>query len=129
MSEIKIFLEGKDKLIAQLQRLTDAQYIPALSAALFQEGEALIAEAKLITPVDTGALRASGHVLAPEVRGKTVTVQCGFGGPAAGYAVYVHEDLTKNHPVGQAKFLEEPAKRRASGMNERVAQRIAQSVR
>jgi len=31
-------------------------------------------------------------------------------GYTAAYAVYVHEDLTANHPVGQAKFLEEPAR-------------------
>ncbi len=26
------------------------------------------------------------------------------------YAVYVHENLEANHPVGQAKFLEQPAR-------------------
>ena len=31
-------------------------------------------------------------------------------GYTAAYAVYVHEDLTAVHPVGQAKFLEEPAR-------------------
>jgi len=30
----------------------------------------------------------------------------------APYAIYVHEDLTKRHPVGQAKFLEEAVRRK-----------------
>jgi hypothetical protein len=29
-------------------------------------------------------------------------------GYTAAYAIYVHENLTAHHPVGQAKFLEEP---------------------
>lgn len=29
------------------------------------------------------------------------------------YAIYVHEDLTAFHPVGQAKYLEQPARRLA----------------
>lgn len=31
-------------------------------------------------------------------------------GYTADYAIFVHEDLEAYHPVGQAKFLEEPAK-------------------
>lgn len=30
------------------------------------------------------------------------------GQPASAYMVAVHEDLTANHPVGKAKFLEDP---------------------
>ena len=75
-------------------------------------------DAKLQTPVDTGNLRASGHVTEPEiVNDSWLTVTLGFGGPAGsgsgqnqdvGYAVYVHEDLSKHHPIGHAKFLELP---------------------
>lgn len=28
------------------------------------------------------------------------------------YAIYVHEDLSAQHPIGQAKFLEQPARDR-----------------
>jgi hypothetical protein len=31
-------------------------------------------------------------------------------GYAAPYAVYVHENLEARHPIGQAKFLEQPAR-------------------
>jgi uncharacterized membrane protein YdfJ with MMPL/SSD domain len=40
-----------------------------------------------------------------------VTVAVGF---STGYAIYVHENLTAHHPVGQAKFLEEPARTMAA---------------
>lgn len=30
------------------------------------------------------------------------------------YAVYVHENLTARHPVGQAKYLEQPARQLSS---------------
>lgn len=36
-----------------------------------------------------------------------VTVQVGF---TQRYAILVHEDLEANHPVGQAKYLEQPAR-------------------
>jgi len=41
-------------------------------------------------------------------------------GYTQGYALFVHENLTAHHPVGQAKFLEEPA-RQTSGAIAREA--------
>src|SRR5262245_6375911 len=41
------------------------------------------------------------------------------------YAIYVHEDLTMNHPHGgQAKFLEEPAKKLVNDMTEIVREQV-----
>lgn len=63
-------------------------------------------------PVDTGTLRSTGHVDKPEISAEGIKVTVGYGGPAAPYALYVHERLeTKlgneiHHPVGGAKFLE-----------------------
>lgn len=36
-----------------------------------------------------------------------VDVTVSFSAP---YALFVHEDLTARHPIGQAKFLEQPAR-------------------
>lgn len=79
-----------------------------LATQLYQSAEEVMAKAKELTPVDTGALRASGHVQPPVEDARGVSVELGFGGPAAPYAVYVHENLDARHTVGQAKFLEEP---------------------
>ena len=47
-------------------------------------------------------------------KGKNVSVKVGY---QAEYAVYVHEDLTANHPNGgQAKFLEQPAREMRSAL-------------
>lgn len=90
----------------------------------YREAEELIAESKPEVPVDTGALRNSGYVEQPQVSGNKITVRCGYGGPAAGYALYVHENLEANHPVGKAKYLEDPFNRRLPGLSGRMAARL-----
>lgn len=114
---------------------------PAVEGVLFEEAAELIAEAKRETPVDEGTLRSSGHVQLPEVENGTITVACGFGGPAGsgnqggtnseavGYAVYVHEDLNAHHNVGNAKFLENPLNRRKATMVGRMIQRLRARLR
>lgn len=98
--------------------------VKALESSMFLEQEAVIAAAKENTPVDTGVLRASGTVLAPKVSGTQVTVEAGFGGAAAGYAVPVHERLGVHHPVGQAKFLERAFLERAPKIPGNLAKRV-----
>lgn len=102
-----ITLENPAPLMAALQAL-GPQAQGAAAGVLRQEAELLMTQAKGLTPVDTGALRASGHVQPPEETATGVAVTLGFGGPVVEYAVYVHEDLAASHPVGQAKFLEQP---------------------
>jgi hypothetical protein len=41
-------------------------------------------------------------------------------GYTAEYAIYVHENLEANHPVGQAKFLEQPAREMARDISQVV---------
>lgn len=40
------------------------------------------------------------------------------------YAVYVHENLQAHHPVGQAKFLEQPARQLKSVLPKQVARML-----
>lgn len=42
------------------------------------------------------------------------------------YAVYVHENLQSYHPIGQAKFLEEPARRLAPLFGRNAAKALRQ---
>jgi hypothetical protein len=95
-----------------------------LGAALYAEAEIEMTEAKKRTPVDTGTLRNSGYVEKPVEKGNHVVVEMGFGGPAADYAIYVHEDLEAFHPVGQAKFLESVVIESRPHLAARVARRI-----
>lgn len=93
-------------------------------AALYQEAEREMTEAKQRTPVDTGTLRDSGHVQQPERDSDGVSVTMGFGGAAEEYAIIVHENLEALHPVGQAKFLESVLQESAPHLLERIANRI-----
>jgi len=90
---------------------------PTLLATLFQEANVILTASKQdYVPVDTGVLRASGFVEPPVETPNGGSVTLGFGGGAIDYAVIVHEDLTKQHPVGQAKYLEVPLRARIAGM-------------
>jgi hypothetical protein len=125
-------ITGDETLAAKLGQLV-GKAPQAAAAALFQEGERVMAASKLLVPVDTGALRASGHVQPPRVEGTLVRVELGYGGVAGatvggkyvGYAVYVHENLTAAHPVGKAKYLEEPMLAALPGMGQRIGKALA----
>lgn len=92
--------------------------------ALEFEAEIEMTEAKRRTPVDTGALRGSGHVKPARRVGRDIMVELAFGGPAVPYAAKVHEDLDAFHKVGQAKFLESVVVESAPYMAARVAKRM-----
>lgn len=144
--KVKVKIEGVDKLKRTLERL-GAKAPEKLAPLLYQEGETIMREAKELTPVDTGALRSTGHVQLPVLTEKGASVTLGFGGPAGatftnkatgrvvkrgeriGYAVWVHEDMTAFHPVGQAKFLEEPFKKHAKAMPSRLAAKLMKGFR
>ena len=113
-------IEGIPQLRAALERAKD-RAAPAMAAALLIEAEGAMRESRELVPVDTGALRGSGIVLAPEVTMTGVSVDFGYGGTAADYAVIQHERTDLRHTVGQAKFLEQPVLQRASGMGRRMA--------
>ena len=118
----------------------EARAIRALGRSLYEEAEVTMTHAKRNTPVLTGALRASGHVLPPTYSLHDVTVTLGFGGPAGsgnqggetnktdvGYAIIVHENLSARHVVGGAKYLER-AIVEAQGRLPRSLPRRAQTI-
>lgn len=115
------------KGVAQIQAV-----LASLGPRLLEEGgRALYAEAREIqktsmrrTPVETGALRASHETTRPVLERGEVSVTIQVGGPAAPYAVPVHERLDVHHPVGEAKFLERSVLDATAGMGERIASRI-----
>jgi hypothetical protein len=98
--------------------VTIEKIVQGAEAASYQAGERIMTIVKRDhVPVDTGALRSTGRVSFPKRDIDRVTVEMGFGGPAkagehgeVGYAVVVHEDLTATHTVGEAKYLEGPAR-------------------
>lgn len=120
---VKVQFTGVGEMERKLRNVLKG-FLPEVSKALFEEAQIEMAEAKRRTPVDTGDLRGSGFVSKPEYNGRTVSVGMNFGGPAAPYAIYVHEDLEAFHRVGQAKFLSSVMDESAPYMAQRVAARI-----
>lgn len=94
------------------------------AVALFQEAQVEAKEAKRLTPVDTGALRASIIVTEPQRQGRRIWVTIEAGGPSAPYGFYVHEDLEAFHRYGQAKFIEQPLNESRPYLPARIAARI-----
>ena len=116
---MKISFQSKElkEALAKLGRLQNGQ-LKAVSRALYGWAEEVMGDSKdNYVPIDTGALKSSGHVQKPKAEGGSVAVTLGYGGPAGtgkgqkvdvGYAFIVHEDLSARHEVGQAKYLEVP---------------------
>lgn len=95
--------EAVSVMTAQWERFVKAVNTEA-EKALAESGERVKRSAVLLAPVQTGALRASARVeTAKDDTGAEMAVS--FGGGAVTYAVRVHEDLTQDHPTGQAGFL------------------------
>ena len=114
------YWEGIDEFSEWL-RETPGVVVKDVEAGLYQEGELVMARSVRRTPVDTGNLRASAHVKRPETSGGKTTVTVAYG---TDYAIYVHEILTNEHPVGRAKFLESALKDAEKVIMPRLKKRI-----
>lgn len=120
---ITIEVKGTEKLRRALAELGERALFEA-GKALYAEAELIMTESKKQCPVDTGTLRSTGYVEEPEHSGDQATVQMGYGGPAAPYAVVQHERLDFKHKVGKAKYLEDPVKAAAPKLPRALAERL-----
>lgn len=94
-------LDALDAMPGQLEK--------KLKRVLFEEAAEVFEESQTRVPVQYGVLRASGQLGAPQIAGGVASVEMQYGGAAAPYAIYVHENLTAHHaPPTTAKFLEGP---------------------
>lgn len=100
-------VEGDKDWAARVMQLAGPEAMQRIGAGLYRGGQAIIADAVDLVPVDQGVLRDSAIVQEPVVSGDEVSVELGFGGAASDYAIEQHENLDFEHPNGgQAKFLE-----------------------
>lgn len=115
------FVTGVSAILRNL-KTRNAQLEAGVQRGLKKAGLALQRESQRVVPVDTGNLKASAFTRA-EGAGYDTTVHVGY---TAAYALHVHENVEmklKGQPRntqgrywdpqgrGQAKFLEEPARR------------------
>jgi len=112
---------GKVSINEQLS----AEMMNAVAGGLRIVGEVIMAQSKAECPVDTNALRSSGHV-EPVIRSrKELTVPLTYGGAAATYAERVHEDPMARHaPPTKSKFLSDPVMKNSRNVYKMVARMI-----
>lgn len=105
--------------------------------ALVAACEEILGESMAQVPVDTTTLMLSAFW---EVTGNSKTgwnANIGYGGngdpvnpktgkPASSYMLAVHEDLSVYHPIGKAKFLEDPVREYAKENFPRTVFKYAQ---
>lgn len=143
MADFEVTFTGSDRLAANLHKLA-ALAPAAIAQGLTEHAEDVMRVSKTeYVPVDLGTLRQSGTVLPPEITGETVTVTLGYGGPAAPYAVAVHENPRSGHTGGRSpsgrpykhwarvggwKYLETPFEQLAPRLVPRVEATIQRLV-
>lgn len=131
---IKVDVKGVKEIARNLGIVEDV-LVRELGKALFAEARGVIKEANIECPKDTLALSRSRFVTPPIRSKEEVKVICGFGTdsvinpktkrPTSEYAIYVHERLDVYHPVGKAKFLEDPVNRLRPKLESNIAARMA----
>lgn len=122
-------LEG-DKELTNALRQAHAKSPLAIAQAIWEEANIIFAKSQVLVPVDTGVLRGSGGVSAPQQNAQGYFVDVFYGGPAAPYALFVHEILGNYHnPPTQAKYLEQPFMESLSGLQNNISRRIVDIVR
>jgi hypothetical protein len=118
---------------------------------LYQFGEEVMTASKLVVPVRTGTLMNTGQVQPPATEGVQVVVRLGYGGPAAPYALYVHEALEGaqspnpswswakdvahggeihwTRPGSGPKYLENPLKERQGELPRRIRDAVMRALK
>jgi hypothetical protein len=87
-------------------------------------------ESKKIVPVDDGFLKNSGKVEPPQITPRETSVEVTYGGAAAPYALFVHEDPDAQHAAGKTyKYLEIPAMAHAGKFTRGVQERLISYIR
>lgn len=93
MASIRFNVKGLAEELRHVAALATASRLTRLFATkLYTQGERIMLRSKMLVPVVTGNLRASGHVKLPVIAGTRAMVELGYGGPAARYALAVHEN-------------------------------------
>lgn len=102
----------------------------AVAQAIWEEANLIFAKSQILVPVDTSALRGSGGVSAPQRGNNGYYVDIFYGGPAAPYALYVHEIIGNYHnPPTQAKYLEQPLVQAIPDIQNNLSRRIMHIIK
>lgn len=136
MPTLKIDKKSLHKLEVNLKKTRIASLFGG-GRGLLKAAQEIMDLSQLQVPFETGTLRNSGFVSGPERdESGRVQVRIGYGGEAdkqnpktgqmaSEYMIPVHERLDVQHPIGKAKFFEDPV----IEVSQRMGRRIAKEVR
>lgn len=91
------------KVIKQQMRAHRAATTKAITRGVVKVGMFVQRESQKLSPVDTGNMRAAANVrlqVGSDTKGSSARIVF-----VAAYAIFVHENLTAHHEVGENKFL------------------------
>ena len=111
---------GLEATIRNVARTKTAKH-RATAAAIYLKAEEVREDAWRRTPRDIGSLRDSSYTKPPDMRFSKLEAEVGYG---MEYAIYVHERTELQHPVGEAKFLENAVKAKTKGYKKDLARMI-----
>ena len=119
-------VKGFSQMMASLENMKND--VPkALDKAIYKQAHAIFRKSQRLVPVKNGYLKGSGVVEGPTNHEMLI----GYGGPAASYALFVHEGGEKNwsEPGKIAKFLETPVMEAIPGFEQRMAEVCEQQAK
>jgi hypothetical protein len=127
--KLHLNVEGLDTLNVQVER-TIVNVRREAKKFCLEEARQIMEESIFEVPVETGALRDSSYI----EQDSEGDVEFGYGAgdrvnprtkqSPQEYMMAVHERLDTYHPVGKAKFLEDPVNRHKITIEEKVARRL-----
>jgi hypothetical protein len=98
MARSSFTIKGDKEMVARLQRLAVEQR-EKMHRALYRLAEGIMANSKArFVPVRDSALKNSGFVEMPVTVGFVTSVTLKYGGPAAPYALAIHEHPSEHSP-------------------------------
>jgi len=125
MANVYTFTLTGDVELQAVLRAAQRNAPKAVAQAIYEEAQVIFNKSQILVPVDTSALRGSGDVSAIQGSGQGVYVDIFYGGPAAPYALYVHEIIGNYHKAPtQAKYLEQPFMESLAQIQNNISRRI-----
>ena len=125
MANVYTFTLTGDVELQAVLRSAQLNAPKAVAQAIYEEAQVIFAKSQVLVPVDTSALRGSGDVSAIQGSGQGVYVDIFYVGPAAPYALYVHEIIGNYHKAPtQAKYLEQPFMESLAQIQNNISRRI-----
>lgn len=129
MGRVYLELDGTSAL---LRKLAVGGRVVAghVSVAIFEEAWEIFRKSQQQVPYRYGYLAGSGRVDPPTLVNGEIVVQIFYGGAAAPYALWVHENRDMNFRNGRkAKYLYDPVMERVGVFDKNIARRVEDMLR